>query len=236
MNDFLIENTSFITKLFEIVAAISGSIYLRQTKNEKIRIFVYYLWLTVIVETIGGYKSLLQNNYDYEWFINIKNSVFCQNSWLYNIYTFLAVGLIGIFYSNLMSTQIYKVLIRGTFILYSLFSLIFFSFTDAFFVMSLPYDLILATVIICFYVVLYFLELMKSDFILKFYTLASFYISVGLMLWHICVTPLFIFDNYFIPINTNFYEFRTLLLAYINIFTYSCFAFGFWYSLKMSKQ
>ena len=220
----------------EIVAAISGSFYLRKTKNEKLKVFVYYLWLTVVVEILGTYKSFLQNNYDYEWFIVWKNSVFCQNTWLYNIYSFLAIGLFGIFYSNLMTTNLYKIIIRTTFIVYSLFVILFFTFTDAFFVMSLPYDMILATIIICVFVVLYFLELMKSDIILEFHKLASFYISIALLLWHLCVTPLFIFDEYLVPLNTDFYSFRRILLLYINIFTYLCYSFGFLYALRMSKQ
>jgi len=224
-----------ITKTVEFIAALSGTIYLRKTKNYSLKIFVQYLWLTVIVEWLGTYPQILQNNYNYSWYIDLKNSVFCENRWLYNIYSLLTIGLFGVFYSDLLSIKIFKVIIRGVVVFYTVFSIIFYIFTDAFFIKGLPYDNILASVIVSLFVVFYFIELMRSEFILIYYKLPSFYISVALLLWYLMVTPLFIFDAYFYAMNTQFIEFRGLLLLLINIFTYLCFAFGFWYSLKKSK-
>jgi hypothetical protein len=236
LSDFLYQHRSLITKSFEILAAILGSWYLKKTKNENLKIFVYYLWLVVIVEILGFYKHLLQSNYDYNWFVAWKNSVFCQNIWLYNIYNFFKIGLLGVFYSSLLSKTSFKLTIRGIVLIYSVFSVCFYTFTNAFFVMGLPYDYILASVIVFIYVMFYFIELMNSEYILQYYKLPSFYISVALLVWHLCATPLFIYNSYFTPFNTEFVNFRILLLLYINIFTYSCIAFGFWYSLKKSKQ
>ena len=236
MNDFLFEYKSLITKLFELAAAISGSWYLRKTKNEKIRIFVYYLWLAVIVETLGGYTKVLQNNYDYSWFVALKNSIFCRNSWLYNIYNFLSIGLLGIYYSDLLISKSFKIIVRSVFLIYCVFTLVYYIFSDAFFTMGLPYEDILATIIITIYVVCYFIELIRSEYILQYYKMPSFYISISLLLWHLCVTPLFIFNSYFRAVNVEFVSFRTLFLLYINIFTYICLTFGFWYSLYKSKQ
>jgi hypothetical protein len=236
LNEFLYENRAFITKFFEITAAIFGSVYLHKTNNQKLKIFVVFLWITVVVEVLGYYKTILQNNYDYSWFIAWKNSVFCQNIWLYNIYGFFRIGLLGIFYSDLLLKTSFKLFIRSIILIYIVFSLFYYIFTDAFFVMGLPYDYILASIIISIYVILYFVELMNSDFILQYYKLPSFYISVALLFWHLCATPLFIYSSYFLPFNTEFVNFRTLLLLYINILTYSCIIFGFWYSLKKSKQ
>lgn len=236
MKQFLINNSSIITSLVEIIAALSGTIYIRITKNEKLRVFVYYLWLIVVVETIGKYSYLMQNNYDYDWFISLKNSVFCRNHWLYNIYLFLAIGLLGIFYSDLLSNKFYKLIIRSITIFFIVFSFVYFTFTDAFFLMGLPYEGILASIIVSVFVILYFVELISSEYILEYYKLPSFYISVALLLWNICVTPLFIFNEYFRAVNTYFVDFRGLVLLIINIFTYLCYAFGFWYSLKRSRQ
>lgn len=236
MNDFLFEHKSLITKLFELAAAISGSWYLIKTKNEKIRIFVYYLWLTVIVETLGGYTKVLQNNYDYNWFVAVKNSIFCRNTWLYNIYSFLSIGLLGVFYSDLLLSKSLKIIVRFVFLFYCVFAFVYYIFTDAFFAMGLPYDDIVATLIVTIYVVCYFIELMRSEFILQYYKMPSFYISIALLLWHLCVTPLFIFNSYFRAVNVEFVSFRTLFLLYINILTYICLIFGFWYSFYKGRQ
>lgn len=236
MKEFLLENRSLITKSVELIAAIAGTIYIRKNKNSVLKIFVLYLWLTFFTELIAMYTYILQNNYDYQWFINIKNSYFCYNRWLYNIYGFLAIGLIGLFYSNLMTSHLFKTIIRIVFIAYSLFAFVFFTFTDAFFLRTLPYGLIFGTAVICLYVILYFIQLMRSEEILSYYKLPSFYISIALLLWYICATPLFIFDGYFLAVNTEFVSFRHLLLLFLNIFTYLCYAFGFWYSLKKRKS
>ncbi|WP_299224083.1 hypothetical protein [uncultured Psychroserpens sp.] len=231
MKDFLLNNKALITKSLELFAAIFGTIYLKNTKNYTFKIFVQYLWLTFVVEILGYYSTILLNNYDYDWYIQLKNSVFCGNRWLYNIYSFLSIGFLGVFYSGLLSTPIFKIIIRAVVIFYSVFSIAFYSFTDAFFVKTLPYDNILAMVIVSIFIILYFIELIKSESILIYYKLPSFYISVALLLWYLCVTPLFIFDSYFYAINEKFVEFRSLFLLIINIFTYSCIIFGFWYSL-----
>lgn len=236
MNDFLLEHRSLISKLFGLLTAISGSWYLHKTKNEKIRIFVYYLWLTVVVETLGGYTKVLQNNYDYSWYLDLKNSIFCTNTWLYNIYNFLSIGLLGIYYSDLFISKSFKIIVRSVFIIYCIFTLGYYTFTDAFFIMGLPFEDILATVIIIIYVICYFIELIRSEYILQYYKMPSFYISIALLLWHLSVTPLFIFNSYFRAVNTEFVIFRILFLFYINIFTYTCLTFGFWYSLYKSKK
>ncbi len=236
MKEFLIDNQGYITKLVELIAALTGTVYVRKNKNSVTKIFVLYLWITFVTETIAMYTYLLQNNYDYQWFINIKNSGFCYNRWLYNIYSFIAIGLIGLFYSNLMSTKLFRGIIQVFFIVFCIFAFFFFTLTDAFFSRSLPYVFVFETVIVCIYVILYFIELMKSEEMLNFKKLPSFYISIALMLWHLCATPLFIFDSYFLAINTKFVEFRYLFLLIINIFTYLCISFGFWYSLKKSKR
>lgn len=236
LKELLLDNRALITNCFELIAALSGSYYYKKVKDKRLRIFVHYLWLTAVVEIVGSYSYIMQNNYDYEWFIAIKNSVFCSNLWLYNIYAYLAIGFISIFYYNFMTTRKTKTIILSTFIGYSLFSILYYTLTDAFFTTTLPYHFTMGAIIICLYVLMFFLELVKSDKILDFYKLPSFYISIGLLLWYLSIIPLFIFNDYFNAVNTNFVEFRNLLLLFINLCTYSCFAFGFLYPLYKRKQ
>lgn len=220
----------------EFIAAMAGTYYLKRNKNSILKIFVFFLWLTFFVELFAEYAGFMRNNYDHEWFIALKDSVFCTNTWLFNIYSFLTIGILGVFYSGLLSKKSFKILIRAIIILYSVFSIWFYLFTDAFFVMGLPYDRILAAIIVFVYVICYFIELINSEYILQYYKLPSFYISVSLLLWYLCSTPLFIFDSYFREVNTDFVIFRYLLLLFINICAFLFIAFGFWYSLKKSKQ
>lgn len=235
VKDFFLSNYHLFTYSFEVLAAVSGSYYLKKVKDNRLKIFVSYLWLTAIVEFLALYTFLLPTSSDSEWLQSLKNSGFSNNTWLYNIYSFLAIGLIGIFYASLINRRRTRNVILTIFLMYSAFTVLYFLLTDTFFKMSIPYSLLIGTCIICIYVVLYFLELIKSDEILKFYKLPTFYISVGLLLWYVSVSPLFIFNAYFNSISTEFGEFRALLLLFINICTYSCFAFGFLYPLRKTK-
>lgn len=233
---FLLDYNIFITYFVELTAALSGSYYFRKVNDHRLRIFVHYLWLTLIVEVLGSYTYLMQHEYEYEWFIAIKNSVFRKNIWLYNIYAYLAIGFISIFYYNFMTNIKTRIAILSTWGIYSVFSILYYTLTEAFFTMTLPYHFFIGAVIICLYVLLYFLQLINSDKILHYYKLPSFYISIILLLWYLCVIPLFIFDGFFKSLNSDFGRFRTLLLLIINICTYLGFTFAFLYPLYRSER
>src|SRR5690554_2996943 len=166
LKEFLIDYRAIITIVFELIAALSGSYYLRKVNDQALRIFVYYLWLTVIVEIVGSYSFLMLYDFDNEWFIAIKNSVFRRNTWLYNIYSYLAMGFLSIFYYNLMTSFKTKITVLSTLGIFSLFSILYFTLTDAFFIAALPYHFFISVSIICLYVLLYFLQLINSDKIL----------------------------------------------------------------------
>ena len=228
--------SSFVIHLIELVAALSGSYYWLKTKDESVKLFVWYLWITVFVETIGMYGYILQNNYDNELFIRIKNSVFCSNKWLYNIYSFVSILLFGKFYSQVINDHLSKKIIKYSIYSYVLFVIFYFGLSGDFFIASLPQDVFIETLLVFIFVMLYYKELLKSDDILFFYKLPIFYLSSGLLLWYLVVTPLFIFDGYLTLVNLDFYDFRDKYLLISIILLYSCYTFGFLYTLQFKKQ
>lgn len=220
-----------ITNLFELIAAISASYYWIRTRDKAVKPFVWLLWLTVIVETLGLYGFIMQNNYDNEYFIKLKNSVFCENRWLYNIYTFVMLILLGYFYVNHLSKKKPKIIVVAIVCASSIFSISYYIVTDGFFLKSIPYDFAIQTLAIFIFVMFYLNELLRSDKILDFYKSYVFYISIAVLLWHLCLMPLFIFDAYFYAINTEFVQFRSQYLLISNILLYSCLTFSFLFSL-----
>ncbi len=226
----------FAFHILELIAALAGSYYYLKTKSEKIRPFVWYLWVVVCVETLGMYGFLLQYNYDNEIFIWIKNSVFCYNRWLYNLYELASIVLFGIFYWRVIDDNLSKKVVRFSSTAYVIFSILYFIFSDDFFIKSIPYNFLLATIIVFLFVMLYYRQVLNSDRIMLFYKSPIFYISSGLLLWYLGVAPLFIFDGYFYEVNQNFVEFRSLYLLIANILLYSCYTFGFLYTLQFKKQ
>lgn len=220
---------------FELAAALAGSYYWLKTKDESVRPFVWYLWFTVVVETLAMY-TYLYNNFDNSFINWIENSIFFRNIWLYNIYYAVSLVLIGMFMirntKNDTSHKIIKIIV----VVCSLFTISYFSISGKFFEMELPYDLAVQTFSIFIMVLLYLRELMQSEQILDFYKSHVFYISLGLLLWHICLTPLFIFDDYYDAINLEFGAFRTIFLDTFNIILYSCYVFAFLYSLYHKRN
>ena len=222
--------------IIELLAALAGSYYYLKTKDYQLKIFIWYLWMIVFVETFGMYGYLLQNNYDNTLFIWIKNSVFCSNGWLYNIYNFVSIILFGIFYTGIIEDELSKKIIKFLIIIYLLGTIIYFIVSGAFFIRSLPYDVFLQTLLVFIFVMLYYRQLLKSDKILVFYKSPIFYLSSGLLLWYLCVTPLFIFDGYLYEINENFLKFRGFYLFIANTLLYSCYTLGFLFTLQFKKQ
>lgn len=223
--------TDFTHNILELIAALTASFYYYKTKDHSFKTFVWYLWLIVIVETLGLYGYVLQNNYDNSWFIWLKNSVFCSNVWLFNIYGILALILLGLFYIRNLKDTFSKNVIKAIVLISTFFALIYFLVTNGFFEKTIPYHFTIQTFAVFIFVILYFRELIKSDELLEFYKSYLFYISLGLMLWYLCVTPLFIFDGYFYAINKEFVVFRKNYLLTFNILLYSCYIFAFFLSL-----
>ena len=222
--------------LFELIAALAGAYYYLKTKDAKVKPFVWFLWVVVFVETVGMYGYILQYNFDNNMFIWLKNSVFCTNTWLYNLFNLASIFFFGMFYKRVLSHESDKKIIDFLVIIYIVFSILYFILTKSFFIKAIPYDFLLATLIVFIFVLLYYKELFKSDKILFFYKSTFFYISSGLLLWHLCVSPLFIFNGYFYDINQNFVEFRSTYLLVANILLYSCYTFAFLYTLQFKKQ
>lgn len=229
-------STDFIFHIVELFAALAGSYFYLKTSNKLIKPFVWYLWVVVFVETFGMYGFFLLNNYDNEIFISIKNSVWCTNTWLYNIYEIISVILFGIYFRNILDRKLDKTIVDVSVIIYSIFTFAYFIITDRFFIKSIPYNFLLQTFLVFTYVMLYYRQLLKSDDILIFYKSVFFYINSGLMLWFLVISPLFIFDTYLYAVNENFVEFRKTYLFIANLLLYSCYTFGFLYSLQFKKQ
>ena len=235
MKEFLVNYYTPITNFVEILAAIAGSLYVYKSRDKVSRLFVYYLWLTVFVENLALYARLMHNNYDNELFILIKNSSFCTNHWLYNIRSLVIIIILGIYFGRLVTKINYKKNIKFLVVLYLVFSLLYFTFSDSFFHSGIPYGFMLRTLIIAFFVCLYYLEILKSEKILKFHKSKHFYIGSALLLWSLVVTPLFIFSDYYRFSNPNFIYFRQLILLCSNIVMYLCFTIVFLVSFFKTK-
>jgi hypothetical protein len=235
MKQFLLEHYSFVTHFIDIIAAIAGTIYIKKSRDKITRLFVYYLWVIVFVENVAMYSRFMLNNFDNEYFIWIKNSPICTNHWLYNFKSLLDIILLGLYFKTLVKLKPLVKVINFFVAGFIIFFILYFSFSSSFFYRGIDYGFMIKTIILTIFICMYYLSIIKSDKILEFYYSKHFYISSILLVWYLCITPLFIFSGYFRQINTNFIEFRAIILLSSNIIMYLCFTAIFFYSYYKTK-
>lgn len=236
MLDFIIENLLLVF-LLEVSAAIAGSYYLKKRKDPEIenRLLVYYLWLVVFVEFIGIYP-LYGYFTDYSTLPFIKDSVFERNFWWYNSFAIVKYVVFFIYFMRqLQSPQMKKILfyLTGFYIVTSILNLMF---SGVFFVAYSAYSSILGTLFLVLIIFLYYLEVLKSNRILHFYKKIPFYISIGVLIWHLVVTPLFIYNHYFSLQSPAFVALHAGILRFANVFLYGIIILSFLVCTQRNKQ
>lgn len=164
---------------------------------------------------------------DYEYFGFVEGTSFRDNVWLYNIFAILSyLFFVYYFLWHLKNTFFRKVvwfLLFGFLISSSLY--LFFS--DVLFVSISQWTTIFGTLLIFLSVIFLYIQLLKSDILLSLKHYLPLYISIGTLVFHLCVTPIDIFSDYFRKENNIFVQLSAGVLLYSNIFMYSTFIAGF---------
>ena len=225
LTDFII-NALPITFL-ELLAALAGSFFLYKTRASKInKYLVLFLWITFFVEVIGAYAPLAYFS-QYEYFSFVEGSLIEKNKWLYNCYSIYSYSFLTYYFLHYLRNSklkwiLYIILIG--FIVSCILNLIF---SGIFFTADAQYALLIGTALLVLSVILFYFELLQSDLILKLKQFLPMYISVGVMVFSLCVTPVDIFSKYFSAGNDVYVSLRSNVYLYTNIFMYSIFILGF---------
>lgn len=210
----------------ELLAAVSGIIYIMKYREDKsARYFVYFLWLTVIVETVGLVPILIDKNPNFSY---LRHTLLAKNSWLYNIHTVVSYITYMYFFSLNVRKYKYSILLKNIAKGFFLFSCLYFFFTNDFFELHSSVIIILGTILLFLSVFIYFLELLNSDEILRVGNILPFYIAFGSIIFHLCVTPIFIFLKFFSTSKfPEFVKLYQMIIPYAIIFMYTCYTIGF---------
>lgn len=223
--------------LLEVGAAIAGSYYLSQMTllAPETRFIVYYLWLVVFVEFLGLY-SIFEYYSNYSYLPFIKDTPWERNIWLFNCYHVIKFGVFFFYFAKqLSSRQVQKAayLVGSIFIICLILYLVF---SGEFFIQFSRLEAVGGTFLLLFIVLMYYYDLLKSNKILYFYKSLPFYFSVGILLWHLTITPLFIFNQYFNTSSPEFIELHGLILVLANIILYGLFITGFIVCARSNKE
>ncbi len=225
LNDFL-ANTLPIT-IIELLAALAGSYFILKTKPKtRDRYLVLYLWITFIVEVIGAYAPIAYFT-EYKYFAFVEDTPFRRNHWLYNLYTLYSYLFLSCYFILQLRNKKWKLILNVILVLFGISALLNLIFSGVYFDGEAQFTLLIGTLILVISIILFYFELLQSDLILQLKKFLPMYISVGILVFSLCVTPVDIFSKYFNVENTVYVDLRNNVFLYTNIFMYSMFTIGF---------
>lgn len=210
----------------ELLAAISGTYYLRKTPALKSsKLLVLFLWLVVFVELIGAYPVIAYfTEYRY---LPVKGTFFEGNYWLYNPFIILSFTFYIYYFRSYVKNKLWRNTLNYLIYGYVVFSIINLIASDIYLNGYSKFSTIVGSLLVFLSIVVFYFEILKSDVLLNLQRFLPLYISVGILVFNFCITPIDIFSEYFESENTFYVSLKTNIYLFANIFLYSTYIVGF---------
>ena len=212
----------------ELAAAIAGTYYLKKVPAlRSTRYLVTFLWITVVVEFVSSYAPIAYfSNYDYFEFV--KGTKFRQNYWLQNPYLILSFAFYVYYFRSFIRDKTWRVILKYLNIAYLFVSIGIFLFSNVYFSEYSQFSSVAGTLLLILCIAIFYFELLKSDALLNLKRFLPLYISIGILIFSLCITPIDIFSAYLKEtVNPFFVTFKNYMYLYVNIFLYSTYILGF---------
>lgn len=208
----------------EVLAAITGLVFFYKYKNTKLKYFLFYLLLVVFVEFFGGY--ITKNKI----LVFVDENGFVYNMWLYNCYRFIVFTLFFYIYYSIIDNKVYKKSIKIFAIIYCSIYVLNWIFLQNFIKESSELPKITGSLFLIITIIFYFLELLRSEKVLIYHKMLSFWISIGLLIFYSGNIPFALkWNNYMLIKGVH----KLFLIVYVlAILMYLIFTFGFIWSKK----
>ncbi|WP_132065746.1 hypothetical protein [Aquimarina spinulae] len=217
-----------IINTVELMAAVAGLIYITKYRVKlSTRYFVYFLWLTVFIEVIFGWITVCVNNF--ESFSFLKGTFLEKSNYpIYNTFHIVSFTFYILYFRSNLKDQKFTAYLSFLSIIYVLGSSLNLLFSDEFYFKISSSNYIAGSILIFLSAIIYFYEIFKSDEILTFYKSIVSYISVGALIFHLTITPIFIYGSYYSSSrDPEFVNIYRIILTVANIFMYTCYTIGF---------
>ncbi len=209
----------------EILTACVGLFYIKTNKvGIYTKYFVYILFFIAFTEVIGTYNTIADTSGSNV----LKGTVFENNYWIHNAQLIITFTFYVSFFRNLLKNKKQKKIIGVLCVLYVLATVSNLVFSDIYFESISKFTYVTGSVFLFLTILIYYFNLLTSDYILQFKKSLPFYFSVGLLLYHLCVTPLFIYNGYYTrTVSESFVKVYFYTLITMNIIMYTIFIIGF---------
>lgn len=225
-----------VINLFELIAAIVGTIYISKYRVEKpTRYFVSFLWFNVFVEIVFGWLPTFIENF--KFFSLLEDTIFVQNLWIYNIYDIISFTFYLYYFTILIESELSRKIAKGFIVVFLICAILNLSFSGVFFETNSTFNAIFGTLLLVLYIIYFYFQMLQSEKILEFYKSFPFYVSVGALVFHLIVNPIFIYEQYYShSVSSEFVRVFLTILTIVNIFMYSCYTIGFLVCYKKNNS
>ena len=217
----------------ELLSVLAGIYYLKRSKPKHpiTKYFVWFLGFTFFTEVVGAYSPIAYFS-EYEYFGFVKDTNFERNKWLYNIYSLVFAVFFTMYFRHYLRNKLWRLILKIVVVLFVVSSIINLAITGVFFEEDSEYVNLLGTFLIFFSITLFYFELLRSDILLNLKRYLPLYVSIGVLVFTLCMTPLSIFSEYFNEENSAFVKLQSHLILYSNLFMYTFFIIGFYICRK----
>lgn len=202
---------SYIFPAIELIAALFATIHFSKYKHSREQYFLYFLWLTFIMDLAGVVLGPEYTTVKTIWY-----AVFTVVSFVFYFYWY---------YSILIRKQIRVIAIIAALLFLAVTAL-----TYAFPAQlgGQGYAFVTGATGILVLTVCHFYQLLRSDEVLAIKYKLSFWISTALLLFYMGVMPLALLTRYIEMEAFN----NTIILLSLNVILYGCYTIGFIWTKK----
>lgn len=208
-----------------MLAFLSGIYYYKKIGGRQALWLVYFLGATFCVEVISYYTEYVET---VEFLKPLNETNYRDNYWLFNIFMIISAAFYTYYFRSTLRSKKLKLLLWGLLWVYVLGSIIYLLSTDILFVYYSPFTVIIGALLIMLSIAFFYLELLSSNLILEVNKTLPFYISVAVLIFYLCTTPLFIYSTYFSETsNPEFVDLSVQIMIITNTIMYSLYTIGF---------
>lgn len=191
----------------QLIACVVAFYYWKYYKGRSMWIFLPFLVYSFINEIAATYMA-----------IHYHSRV------LYNIYTIISFLVYLYFFNKLLKLKVWKWVLLALFLLVYLEEILATGFIKP----LMRNSIIVQSVLVLVFTVLYFVRLLQQDTVIHYYRLPEFWIVSGLLMFYIAFTPLMIF----VGIGYNFQHIYLAAITVLNLVLYGTYIIGFYVSGK----
>jgi len=204
-------------KYIALASAIFSTLFFYKYSHGRAKYFLFSIWFIVITEF--SYKFLFYKVFDQD--IRIVKIVV-------NTYTVIQFSFYILWYRYLVKNPLKRRTLLWFFILFIIAFATISAFLQEFDKITQSYTYAIGVILLISTIVIYFMDVLSGEFILRFERSVMFWFSLGLLLFHVPFMPFQFIAEYY-NFNSNIY---IVILFGLNLIMHSCFVYGVLWSKK----